>query len=209
MCRGRFPNQRVQRWIFTHLTKRNIFATPFRQQQVNFNFIFPCGSKMNWYQDDTISIFGWTYWRPKNSVMETLSKKIICIIQNLKNPTHLTKRFGFSSIHLPSVKKSRDFAPGLCSSDCEVFQRFWLTSQYLRERERCIENKEMGDLTKFTQPKNGGDDSVMTFLFKRNSWLWILWLLVVNGSSHLKWYGLNRNRHPMVAVGKHLGQIVK
>lgn len=124
MCRGKFPNQRVQRCIFTHLTKRKIFATPFRQQQVNFNFTFPCGSKMNWYQDDTISIFGWTYWRPKNSVMETLSKKIICIIQNLKNQPIWQKKIRlFFDSFAQCAKNPRtlllDFAPltARCSRD--------------------------------------------------------------------------------------------
>lgn len=178
MCRGKFPNQRVQRWIFTHLTKRKIFATPFGQQQVNFNFTFPCGSKMNWYQDDTTSSFGWTHWRPKNSVMETLSQKNhLHNTKNLKNQPIWLKRFGFSSIHLPSFfEKSPgtlllDFAP----LTAKVFQRFWLTSQYLSKRERCIEKK--GELDKiYILNQKFGCDLVMTFLFKRNSWLCILWL---------------------------------
>ena len=154
MCRGKFPNQRVQRWIFTHLTKRKIFATPFRQQQANFNFTFPCCSKMNWYQNDTISIFGWTYWRPKNSVMETLSKKNhLHIYKTWKTqPIWLKRiRFFFDFICPVCSKKSRDFAPGDCKGVPEIFGLHHSTSE-----RRCIEKckKKGGKLDEIYSTKN-------------------------------------------------------
>lgn len=69
-----------------------------------------------------------------------------------EKPTRLTKKFGFSSIHLPSEKSPGtlllDFAP--LTAKCS---RFWLTSQYLREK-GALKKKRDGRLDEIYSTKN-------------------------------------------------------